>query len=60
MSHDFRRLFGQLLALPSVSSATAGIDMSNRPVVELLANVFGDLGFVCELLPLPTQPHKAN
>lgn len=60
MRHDFRRLFGQLLALPSVSSATAGIDMSNRPVVELLANVFGDLGFVCELLPLPTQPHKAN
>lgn len=60
MSHDFRRLFGQLLALPSVSSANAAIDMGNRPVVELLANVFGDLGFHCELMPLPSQPHKAN
>jgi len=60
MSHDFRRLFGQLLALPSVSSANAAIDMGNRQVVELLANVFGDLGFRCELMPLPSQPHKAN
>ncbi|HTQ98811.1 MAG TPA: acetylornithine deacetylase [Candidatus Acidoferrum sp.] len=60
MRNDFRQLFRQLLTLPSVSSANASIDMSNRPVVELLANVFGDLGFKCELMPLPTQPHKAN
>ena len=60
MNRDFRDLFGDLLALPSVSSANPALDMSNRAVVELLANRFGDLGFTCELLPLPTQPHKAN
>jgi acetylornithine deacetylase len=60
MPADFRHLFGQLLQLPSVSSANAAIDMSNRPVVDLLAAVFSDLGFACELLPLPNQPHKAN
>ncbi len=60
MPADFRHLFGQLLQLPSVSSANTAIDMSNRPVVELLATVFTDLGFACELLPLPNQPHKAN
>jgi acetylornithine deacetylase len=60
MATDFRDLFGKLLRLPSVSSANAAIDMGNRNVVELLANVFSELGFVCELMPLPNQPHKAN
>lgn len=60
MSSDFRHLFGKLLQLPSVSSANADIDMGNRPVVELLANYFSDLGFQCELLALPGQPHKVN
>jgi len=60
MSTDFRDLFGQLLRLPSVSSANAAIDMGNRNVVELLANIFSELGFRCELQPLPNQPHKAN
>lgn len=60
MKQDFRDLFGQLLALPSVSSANPALDMSNRPVVELLADRFGSLGFHCELLPLPMQPRKAN
>jgi acetylornithine deacetylase len=60
MSSDFRHLFGRLLQLPSVSSAHAAIDMGNRAVVELLANYFSDLGFSCELLTLPGQPHKAN
>jgi acetylornithine deacetylase len=60
MSADFKDLFGKLLRLPSVSSAAAALDMSNVPVVELLANVFSELGFRCELMPLPGQPNKAN
>lgn len=60
MSSDFRQLFGKLLQLPSVSSAHADLDMGNFAVVELLANYFTDLGFQCEILPLPGQPHKAN
>lgn len=60
MSSDFRQLFGKLLQLPSVSSAHADLDMGNFAVVELLASTFSDLGFQCEILPLPGQPHKAN
>ena len=60
MTADFRELFGQLLQLPSVSSANPTIDMGNRAVIDLLANVFGDLGFTCEVMPLPEHPHKAN
>lgn len=60
MSSDFRHLFGKLLQLPSVSSAHADLDMGNFAVVELLANHFSDLGFQCEVSPLPGQPHKAN
>jgi len=41
--------FAHLLALPSVSCTQAALDQSNRPVVELLANWLGDLGFTCEL-----------
>lgn len=60
MTADFRDLFGKLLRLPSVSSANAAIDMGNRAVIDLLANVFADLGFTCEVMPLPTHPDKAN
>lgn len=60
MSSEFLRHFNQLLSLPSVSSAHSAIDMSNLPVVHYLAEIFGGLGFDCEVLPLPNAPHKAN
>lgn len=60
MSSEFLRHFNHLLSLPSVSSAHPDIDMSNLPVVHYLAELFGALGFDCELLPLPDAPHKAN
>lgn len=44
-----------LLSLPSVSSANAAIDMSNRPVVEYLAECFEALGFECQLIPSPSS-----
>ncbi|MFZ5956718.1 acetylornithine deacetylase [Pseudomonas knackmussii] len=50
--------FAQLLALPSVSCTQAALDQSNRPVVELLANWLGDLGFACELQEV--TPGKFN
>lgn len=49
----------QLVALPSVSCAVPSWDMSNLPVIELLANWFGDLGFSTQIIPLP-QTGKAN
>ncbi|MDR2212569.1 MAG: acetylornithine deacetylase [Pseudomonadales bacterium] len=60
MPSDFLHLFDALLRLPSVSSAHAALDMSNRPVIDLLADRFSTLGFTCEIMPLPGHPHKAN
>jgi len=60
MSKSFYQMFDRLLALPSVSSANRALDMGNRAVLEELAAAFGALGFNCELMELPGQPHKAN
>jgi acetylornithine deacetylase len=57
---DFLQLFDALIALPSVSSAHAHLDMSNLPVIDLLAERFASLGFTCEVMPLPGRPGKAN
>ncbi|MGI9250720.1 MAG: acetylornithine deacetylase [Pseudohongiellaceae bacterium] len=40
-----------IIRLPSVSSADARIDMSNKPVIDYLATEFTALGFDCELVP---------
>lgn len=60
VSSDFLNLFDTLLRLPSVSSANPALDMGNRAVIELLAETFNALGFKCEVLDIPGQPHKAN
>jgi len=49
-----------LIGTPSISSVSPEFDQSNRAVIDLLANWLGDLGFGIEIMPLPTQPHKAN
>ena len=56
-------MFGMLQALvgaPSVSCSTPQLDMSNRPVIDLLAQWLDALGFSVEVCPLESQPHKAN
>jgi len=49
-----------LIAAPSMSSVSPEFDTSNREVIDLLADWLERLGFAVEVLPLPTQPHKAN
>jgi len=60
MNAKFFQRFNRLLSLPSVSSAHPQIDMGNRAVIDELASWFSELGFTCEVLPLPEAPHKAN
>jgi len=55
----YKDQLSQLVAKPSVSCAVPKWDMANLPVVELLANWFGDLGFKTQILPL-SQSGKAN
>lgn len=52
--------FSELVALPSVSSTDARLDMSNRKVVERLGEWLASAGFVVELMAMPGQPDKLN
>jgi acetylornithine deacetylase len=56
---NYQTQLAQLVALPSVSCAVPSWDMPNLPVIELLANWFGDLGFNTQIIPL-AQHGKAN
>jgi len=62
MSVDFKRYqdhLQNLVALPSVSCAVPEWDMSNRAVIDYLANCFANLGFSTEVMSLE-QAGKAN
>ena len=62
MTVDFKRYqnhLQHLVALPSVSCAVPEWDMSNRGVIDYLANCFADLGFNTQVMPL-AQTGKAN
>jgi len=50
----------QLVKLPSVSSTDARWDMSNRAVVDMLAEWFTSLGFNCQVVPIPHLTGKFN
>ena len=50
----------QLIATPSMSSVSPEFDISNKAVIDLLAQWLEDEGFETEIMPLPNQPHKAN
>jgi acetylornithine deacetylase len=53
-------MISQLVGTPSVSSTMPSRDMGNRPVIDALANWLEPLGFDVKVMPLKTQPHKAN
>lgn len=53
-------LLRQLVAEPSVSSPDPERDQSNRRVIDRLAEWAEHLGFRVEVLPLPSDPSKAN
>ena len=53
-------LLKALIATPSVSSTTAVLDMSNRPVIDLLAGWLEDSGFTVKILPVEGAENKYN
>ncbi|MCK4674491.1 MAG: acetylornithine deacetylase [Gammaproteobacteria bacterium] len=57
---NIKFLIDQLLKTPSISCTSPDIDQGNRPVINLLANWFEDLGFQCEIQPLQQHKDKAN
>ncbi len=54
-AHGLLPGLGELIGLASISSADPGIDMSNKPVIDYLAEQLAELGFACEVLPSPSQ-----
>ena len=57
---EFEDCFAELIRLPSVSSIDPAHDMSNRDVIDALANCFDTLGFACEIMPVSNNPEKCN
>ena len=50
----------QLIATSSISSTRPEYDQGNRDVINLLAGWLDDMGFDCEIIPIPDAHHKAN
>lgn len=57
---ELETMLNQLIGHPSVSSARENLDMSNRQVIDELANWLGDLGFTIQVQPLIEDGSKAN
>ncbi len=56
----FIERYRQLIALPTISSLDANEDLSNKTLIELLANWLSDLGFKTEILPVEGARQKYN
>ncbi len=56
----FIEKYRQLIAIPTISSLEANEDLSNKPLIELLANWLNDLGFKTEILPVEHSRNKYN
>ncbi|MDH3932972.1 MAG: acetylornithine deacetylase, partial [Chromatiales bacterium] len=57
---DLITMMKQLIETASISSVQPALDMSNLPVIELLAGWLEDLGFAVEVPAVPGEPGKAN
>jgi len=63
MARIIPTLFAQLekiISLPSVSSTNLELDMSNKRVIDFLAESFESLGFSCEIITSNTNIRKCN
>ncbi|PIE42914.1 MAG: acetylornithine deacetylase [Gammaproteobacteria bacterium] len=57
---DFKSMLSQLVATPSISCSSPAWDQSNRPVIDLLAGWFTELGFACEIQTVDEARGKYN
>ncbi len=59
-SPDLLDMITALISTASVSSVNPAIDQGNRAIIDLLANWLDQLGWRTEILPIESQPDKAN
>lgn len=53
-------MISELIARPSISSTSVQWNQPNLGVIELLHAWLEELGFRCEVMPIPGEPGKAN
>ncbi|WP_026376923.1 acetylornithine deacetylase [Aestuariibacter salexigens] len=57
---DFIERYRQIISVPSISAFDQKIDLSNRPMLDLLATWFADAGFDITIQPVPSAQGKYN
>ena len=57
---SFLDMYAQLIALPTISSVEAEFDLSNKALIELLADWLDNLGFKTEILAVEGSRNKFN
>ena len=59
-SPDLSARLESVVNIPSISSSNQSMDMSNKAIIDYLANEFEALGFHCELIPCNPDSDKFN
>jgi acetylornithine deacetylase len=57
---SFTNLYKELISTPSISSTEKSLDLSNKGVIDLLADWFSQLGFTIQVTTVPNNPGKYN
>ncbi|WP_461535745.1 acetylornithine deacetylase [Spongorhabdus nitratireducens] len=56
----FKSLLKELISTPSISCTNKKLDLSNKPVIDLLATAFEEMGFHCDISPVNGEEGKFN
>ncbi|WP_301097940.1 acetylornithine deacetylase [Otariodibacter sp.] len=59
-SINFIHRYQQIIAIPTISSLQAEYDLTNKPLIDLLATWLEDFGFQIEILPVEGSRGKYN
>ena len=57
---QFSELYKSLILTPSISSLEKELDISNKPVIDLLSGWFSELGFSITITSVPETNGKFN
>lgn len=60
MNIPFTQRYQQLIQIPTISSLRAEYDLSNKPLIDLLATWLADLDFRCEIINVEGSREKYN
>lgn len=59
-NQSFLEHYRNIIQMPSISAFDAALDMSNRPIIDLLSSYFSDFGFNISIHSVPASRNKFN